>query len=160
MSATFNAEARDYTHTIVLDYQQLAKDYGTATSATITLFKPAIGQIVEAVDYFLAQAFDGGDDNSLLLKVGDASNDDGYIESSELHVDGTEVLAKMGGGAYFTGTDSGAHTTANVVNGKVHTAAAVISAILAFGTNDTFSVLTQGKLVIGLKVRDLTRFAK
>lgn len=83
----------------------------TNTAQTFTNVFPLVAKMgVECRAAVLATAFDSGNTNyttSLALKVGDSSDDDLFLSSTELASDGTEVYLKYGqavsaGSAYAT----------------------------------------------------------
>lgn len=154
--AANNEVGRGWTHKLEISYQDFlgvtsASDGDTVTVSCFTI--PAYS-IVKSVGYRLVTAFDdsGGGTTATLL-LGDEDNNDGFVESSVIHVDGTEVFIAANTGAYFLGTDSGAATTSNVIKGKTYTAAKTVKAVF---TPSSFKMeeSTQGKIVIFADILD------
>jgi hypothetical protein len=110
--------------------------------------------IVESVGYRLVTAFNdpaGVGGSSLTVQLGDTGDADGYVTAKELHLDGTEVFIGANDGAYFTGTDSGTHTTANVIKGKTYTSADTIEALFT-PTSFKLDEETAGEIVIFARI--------
>jgi len=154
--AANNEVGRGWTHKLEINYTDFlaitsASDNDTVTVSCFTI--PAYS-IVTSVGYRLVTAFDdsgGGTSGTLLL--GDDDDPDGFLTSSVIHVDGTEVFIGANTGAYFIGTDSGAATTANVVKGKTYTAAKTIKAVFT-PAGFKMEESTQGKIVIFANILD------
>lgn len=84
------------THVLEFDYSDLSASTATNTAKTITLALPA-KTAAEFRAMILLEAFDTGDTNytgSVAMKVGDGSDDDLYLTSTELASDGTEIFVK------------------------------------------------------------------
>ena len=92
------AAHRGATHCVVIKWSDLAASTDTNTAYAFTnaiLAKTG----VEFVELMLDKAFDTANTNytgSVLLKVGDGSDDDLFLTSTELASDGTEVWIKYG----------------------------------------------------------------
>lgn len=88
------------THEIRITHADLASSTDTNTALVIT--NAAVissGRAVECVAMILDKAFDTGNTNytgSVALKVGDSSDDDLFLGSTQLASDGSEVLFKAG----------------------------------------------------------------
>lgn len=151
-----NEVGRGWTHVARIDYQDFVKNPSATDGDTLTF--PVIGipanSIVESVGYRLVTAFNdpaavGG--SSLTVQLGDTTTADGYVTAKELHLDGTEVFIGANDGAYFTGTDSGTHTTANVIKGKTYTSADTIEALFT-PTSFKLDEETAGEIVIFARI--------
>lgn len=89
------------THVAIYEYS----DFTTSATNTAQAFSNAIpaNTGVECVAMYLDKAFDTANTNytgSLTLTVGDASDADRFLTSTELASDGTEVFVKYGQPAY------------------------------------------------------------
>jgi len=128
--AVNNELGRGWTHTQSVKWSDFAATAADNDTNTFSLFTVPAYSIVRNVGFRLKTAFDDtGGGSSLTVKIGDATDDDGYVTATQVHLDGTEVFIAANTGAYFTGTDSGSATTANVVKGKTYTSAAEIKAV-------------------------------
>lgn len=80
------------------------------TAQTIELFPVKLGTRVELVGAFLKTPFKDASDSALnttTLIVGDGADTDRLLASMELNENGSEVLAKVGAGAYaYVGADT------------------------------------------------------
>lgn len=87
--------ASGYTKKVVLTHEDLTE--ATANTAqTIQLFSVPANTVVSSAAFNLITPFEDASDNtynSTTLIVGDGSNDDRYIPSKELNVNGTEILS-------------------------------------------------------------------
>jgi hypothetical protein len=151
-----NEVGRGWTHVARIDYQDFVKNPSADDGDTLTF--PVIGipanSIVESVGYRLVTAFNdpaGVGGSSLTVQLGDTGDADGYVTAKELHLDGTEVFIGANDGAYFTGTDSGTHTTANVIKGKTYTSADTIEALFT-PTSFKLDEETAGEIVIFARI--------
>ena len=151
-----NEVGRGWTHVARIDYQDFVKNPSVTDGDTLTF--PVIGipanSIVESVGYRLVTAFNdpaGVGGSSLTVQLGDTGDADGYVTAKELHLDGTEVFIGANDGAYFTGTDSGTHTTANVIKGKTYTSADTIEALFT-PTSFKLDEETAGEIVIFARI--------
>jgi hypothetical protein len=145
-----------WTHRLELDYTDFLGVTSASDNDTVTVsaFNIPAYSVVETVGYRLVTAFDdsgGGTSGTLLL--GDEDDPDGFLTSSVIHVDGTEVFIGFNTGAYFTGTDSGTHTTANTIKGKTYTAAKTVKAVFTPAGNK-MEESTQGKIIILARIID------
>lgn len=92
------------THCVTISY----KDFTTSTTNTAQTFTSLpvkAKQGVQLVAMMLREAFDSASTtytHSCLLTVGDGSDTDRYLESTELAADGTEVWLKFGRSDYLT----------------------------------------------------------
>ncbi len=134
---------------------------GTAsTSKTVTIATIPTDAAVELVGYYLVQNFDGGATSALTVKIGDDDDDDGYVVAASVHADNSPLSSKLNTGAYFTGTDSGTETTANVIKSKNYDNASTKSLNVVFtATGANLTALTQGKVVFVVRGIDLTKIA-
>ena len=110
--AANNEVGRGYTRQVTLTWEDIKSDGAAADdSDTITyeLFPLPVGCILKGVHYYLRTAFDdSGGGSSLTLQIGDTGDPDGIMTAKQIHVDGTEIPAGGGDGAYFTvGGDAG-----------------------------------------------------
>ena len=154
--AANNEVGRGWTHVARIDYKDFVANPSVADGDTLTF--PVIGipanSIVESVGFRLVTAFNdpaavGG--SSLTVQIGDTTDADGYVTSKQIHEDGTEVFIGANDGAYFTGTDSGTHTTANVIKGKTYTAADTIEALFT-PTGFKLDEETAGDIVVFARI--------
>jgi hypothetical protein len=87
-------------HVVRVTYEDLAASTDTNTALVITNIHPfAAKDAVECVGMVLEQAFTTGNTNytgSVLLTVGDSSDADLFLTSTELASDGSEVWFKFG----------------------------------------------------------------
>ncbi len=121
------------THCVTVKYS----DFTTATTNTAqTLtWTVAAGQAVELVAMELVTAFDSANTNytgSCAVKVGDGTDDDLFLTSTELASDGSEVFWKFNPG--YSSTVAVTATTTNLVylNGSTNvTTNAVVSGVTA-----------------------------
>ena len=116
--------AKDATHVATVEWSDFTEDTAN-TAETFNLAIPA-GTAVELVAMVLDTAFNAsvGDTNhtgSVLLEVGDGSDADLFLTSTELNADGTEVFIKLGP----LGSVAGGVTTGNVLHTPVLTPTAV-----------------------------------
>ncbi len=88
------------THEVTIKYSDLATGTTTNTALTLTnVFDVATNAAVQLVAMQLITAFDTGNTNytgSLAVEVGDGTDADLYLTSTELASDGTEVWLKYG----------------------------------------------------------------
>jgi hypothetical protein len=87
------------THLAEIDYTDLAAA-GATTAVTLDLATYVARDCVTHALFDLVTPFDGGATSALALKVGfdgaTVDDDDAFIQSEELHLDATEVLASVG----------------------------------------------------------------
>ena len=145
-----------WTHKITMTYADLAAATGATgtevnlqllpdVSVSTTSVLPA-GTIVEKAAFNLKTAFDASDAsiNSLLITVGDTGVVARFIPSTQLAVDGTEIL--------WWATS---HNTTTLPYAYADTAAVKAYFTVAGGANPTMAELTTGSLEVYLKVHDL-----
>ncbi len=87
------------THEVVVKCADFATSTDTNTALVMSNIVIRAGQSVECVAMILTTAFDTANTNytgSMALKVGDGTDDDLYLTSTELASDGSEVLFKVG----------------------------------------------------------------
>lgn len=151
-----NESGRGWTHAVTIDWEDFVANPSASDNDTLTFAIADIPaySVVESVAVRLVTAFDdSGGGSSLTAIVGDTDDDNGFVTAQQLHVDGTEVFLTANTGAYFTGTDSGAATTANVIKGKTYTTANTLEAVF---TPSSFKLdeCTQGKVVVLARIMD------
>lgn len=152
-----NNESRDFTNFIRFDWTDLnttgfLSTIGAANQRIIG-YIPA-GGAIETVT--VQQVVDPAGASNLTLDVGTTSSDpDEFIDN--LDVDAMTQAAYNTGDA-FIGTDSGAQTTANVINLVPNNTAAAVPIYMEF--NGTLASLTAGEWVIAWKALDPLRFGK
>jgi hypothetical protein len=130
--AANNEVGRGWTHVGTVKYTDFINNPSTTDGDTLTFPIAAIPQysIVESVGFRLVTPFnDDAGGASLTLQLGDTGDDNGFVTSTELHLDGTEVFIAANTGEYFTGTDDGTDVTANVIKGKTYTTANTLEAL-------------------------------
>ena len=181
--STQERAAHNATHLVVIDHKDLTETSTNTTQTLTNLLKVAANTGVELVKMELVTAFQ--DDatnafNSLALIVGDGTDDDVFLGSTELNVYGTEVYMKRGrtiwsasdtntfiatatagSGTFVTGFTP---TLVNVVTGltfttgDVHgtnyliTATPVTTTAVALLTTNTFAALTNLTTTTGTAV--------
>lgn len=88
------------THVVRFSFEDFASSTDTNTALIVTNLSPiAAKERVECVGMVLESAFDTGNTNhtgSVALTVGDSSDEDLYLTSTELASDGSEVFVKSG----------------------------------------------------------------
>lgn len=155
MAKLTNNEKGDYTHVLVVDSTSLARDGGaTGSSYSYTIATPGIGAFNEVVDVYVPTDFDGGATSELTVAVGLSGDTDGLITAQSIHADGTPINS-----ATVDGDDLTAGGDANTLNGVAVAAADTLTATFTLTGGNGFGDLTQGKVIIGVRVRDLSRFA-
>lgn len=154
--AANNEVGRGWTHKCEIDFNDFvanpsASDGDTLTFACFTI--PAYS-IVKSVGFRVVTAFDdSGGGSSLTVILGDTTDDNGFVVSKQIHVDGSEVFIGANDGVYFQGTDSGAATTDNVIKGKAYTTANTLEAVFT-PSGYKLDECTQGKIVIWADILD------
>lgn len=95
---------------VELTYADLATLTATNSTKTIELFSATTQVAVQLVKCVLDVPFQDASDaafNSLLLEVGDGGDTDRLLTSTQVNVNGTEVLLKLGQSAYvYTSSDT------------------------------------------------------
>jgi hypothetical protein len=85
-------------HQVVIDYTDLNDTAGAAKTLDLVAYKARDCVTFTAFD--LITPFDGGATSALAFKLGfdgaTVDDDDAFIQSEELHLDATEVLASVG----------------------------------------------------------------
>lgn len=144
--------ANGWTDEIVIDYNDFSvANAGTlADNATKTFtYDVPAGAHVRNVGFYLATAFDdSGAGDELNITIGDGADADGYIASTQIHVDATEVTYAANSGALLDNE-----------NGKVYTAADTIDILftpnVSTGTDYSLNELTQGKIIVKMDIARL-----
>ena len=148
--AANNEGGRGYNRQIVLTSADLVANEPSGSSdgdtQTYELFSLPVGSYLRGVYYYLRTAFDdSGGGSSLTIQLGDTSDPNGILTAKEVHVDGTEVVAAIPDGVFFTvGGD------ASTQNEVVYTTANVVEVLFTpggSGTNYKLSELTAGEIV-------------
>lgn len=154
--AANNEVGRGWTHRCEIDFNDFianpsASDGDTLTFACFTI--PAYATVTD-VGFRVVTAFDdSGGGSSLTVILGDTDDDNGYVISKQIHVDGSEVFVGVNDGAYFTGTDSGSATLANALKGKTYTTANTLEAVFT-PTSFKLDECTAGKIVVWANIID------
>lgn len=154
--AANNEVGRGWTHSVAVDYLDFVANASAADGDTLTfsLFTIPAYCVVRSCGFRVVTAFDdSGGGSSLTVIVGDDDDNDGFTTSKQIHIDGTEVFLGATDGAYWTGTDSGAATTANVIKGKAYTAAKTVKAVFT-PSGYKLDECTQGKIVFWADILD------
>lgn len=111
MSA-LEAAASGITHACVITHADLDNTSASGTpTQTLALFDVAAGDVVRCVGSRVLTAFSDTADsgqNSLTLELGDGNDVNRFLVSQQLNENGTEVMAKAGGGATLAQNNSGA----------------------------------------------------
>lgn len=128
-----------------------AGTYSDNDTVTFTIPVKA-GEFVDTVGVKLITAFtDSGSGDELDVKVGDGSDDDGYITNADLHDSQTEISYVCNTGAYVVG--------GSTARGKLYTAADTIDIILtpnvSTGTDYALSELTAGEIKVSVYAKNL-----
>lgn len=142
---TINEAANGFTHALAFDYLDLQatgflSTIGAANQRIIGSMAP--GDIIDLVAFY--QVVDPAGASDLTLDVGTGSSDpDEFINA--LDVDAMTIVA-FNTGDSFIGTDSGAATTSNVLNGVANNTASAAPIYMEF--NGTLASLTAGSWVL------------
>jgi hypothetical protein len=91
--------ALNATHEVIVKYSDFTETTVNTAQTFTNILPVAATQSVEVVAMMLKTAFDVGTTNytgSCLLEIGDGSDTDGFLSSTELASDGTEVFLKFG----------------------------------------------------------------
>ena len=151
------------THMVNVTYDDL--DETTTNTAETLTFSVAAKTSVELVGFRLNTAFDTGNTNytgSLALTVGDGTDADLYLTSTELASDGSEVWAKFGNSApttsitYFDPTDSSTNTVTlgvAALGRKVYTAADTVDLVLTPNAEEATGSNTSGSFDLFFRIR-------
>lgn len=165
------------THVLALDFNDLAGQTTTNRAFTNDVSVKA-GSYVEFVTAKLFVPFDTGNTNytgSVAVKVGDTTDDDYYLTSTEWASDGTEVfaaLARQSGVTYVTtnlvttiydfysnavqvvtGQVSTAVGTTASYGSKYYSAAGTLRITLTPNSQEALSANTQGKASLYFRIR-------
>lgn len=154
--AANNEVGRGWTHKCEIDFNDFIANPSATDGDTLTfsLFTIPAYSVVRSAGFRVVTAFDdSGGGSSLTVLLGDEDDTDGFTTSKQVHVDGTEVFLGATDGAYWTGTDSGSATTANVLKGKSYTAAKTVKAIFT-PSGYKLDECTQGKIVFWADILD------
>jgi len=142
---TINEAAAGFTHKIAFDYIDLQRTGFLSTIGAANQFKAGklgAGGIIDTA--VLYQVVDPAGATNLAIDFGVTGADpDELIDNGD--VDGLTKIIWNTGDA-FVGTDSGTHTTSNVVNGYANNTASAVDLIVEL--NGTASSLTAGSWVL------------
>ena len=143
-----------FTHKLEIPYTDLSGTAGTAK--TIALLTLTAGQLIAGGAIYMPTTFTDGAAtmSSMTLKIGldfvagapTADDDDCLLEAVELEATGTELIAKDFNGASF----------ATKRTGEALCEGATCNAIFT-STGANLSTLTAGKVVIFMKIVDLSK---
>jgi len=138
--ATQERAAHGATHVVTITHADLTESSTNTTQTLTNLLYIAANQSVELVKMELVTAFQDDATNgfaSLALEVGDGTDTDLYLDSTELNVYGTEVYAKHGRILW------GSSETNTVVTGFTPTVIAIngTNVIMSLTTNTAIAVL-------------------
>lgn len=148
--------ATGFTHYLKFNYEDLKRTgflttIGAANQKQVGSLPP--GGIIDLVAFY--QVTDPAGATNLTLDVGTTGADpDEYIDN--LDVDGLTQVAFNTGDA-FIGTDSGAATTSNVLNGVANNSASALPIYMEF--NGTVADLTAGEWVLAWRQADIGQLA-
>src|SRR6056300_2075100 len=99
-----NEVGRGWNFKRVIDFNDFATNGASESdddTQTYQLIPLPVGAYVRDVMIFLNEAFDyTGSETTLTAVIGDTGDADGFVTSTELCVDGTEIFAKQANGAY------------------------------------------------------------
>lgn len=129
-----------FTHVAKLAYTDLTT---AGTAQTIAIMTTASGQVITNAGFFLRTQFSGGSATALTLILGDATDDNGFVEAVSLLNGATPILAGLGNGAYF----------ATKLTGKAYVAAGVVNVIFT-STTANVNTLTAGEVDVYLSFAD------
>lgn len=171
--------AHGATHVAIFDYTDFSA--ATTTNAAVTFTNSITAKSsVECVGMLLDVAFDTGNTNftgSCAMKIGDGSDDDLFLTSTELASDGTEVFVKYAPVNTYTvvavnqtntfltdtnGTSAAitnvrsvtAAATAGELSRKLYAAAGNIVYTFTPNLNESLSVNTKGQVRIYFKLQE------
>ena len=142
---TINEAAAGFTHKVAFDYVDLQRSGFLSTIGAANQFKAGklgAGGIIDTAVLF--QVVDPAGATNLTIDFGVTDTDpDELIDNGDV-----DALTKIiwNTGDAFVGTDSGAETTSNVVNGYANNTASAVDLIVEF--NGTVSSLTAGSWVL------------
>ena len=154
---TNNEVGRCWTHVREITFADFAATTSATDGDTITLqlFDIPTYAVVESVGFRLVTAFnDDASGTDLTVKLGDTTDDDGFVTAKIVHADATEVFIGVDDGAYFIGTDSGAATTSRVIKGKVYTTTGNTVEAVFTPTGNKCEELTSGKIIFFARILD------
>jgi hypothetical protein len=142
------------THVLRIGLSDLASSTSTNTALVLVNNIISAKEQLECVNMVLDQAFDTGNTNdtgSVALKVGDSTDDDLYLTSTELASDGSEVFLKYGRAdvpSVTVASNFVATVTAGVTGKKIYTAANYIKVTLTPNAEEALSANTKGAVSI------------
>jgi hypothetical protein len=142
---TINEAAAGFTHKVAFDYVDLQRSGVLSTIGAANQFKAGklgAGGIIDTA--VLYQVVDPAGATNLTIDFGVTDSDpDELIDNGDV-----DALTKViwNTGDAFVGTDSGAATTSNVVNGYANNTASAVDLIVEF--NGTVANLTAGSWVL------------
>lgn len=142
MKLSNNESIGDFTHVITLDYAQLNTIKGQSAQQETIATIPA-GGAVELVMVYEATALAGASDITIDIGTSGADPDE-FINA--LDVDGMTVPVANTGDAFTTGYSQAVSPVATDTD-------------ILLEVNGTTANLTAGKIVIGIRILDLGRFA-
>lgn len=134
------------THEFVVDYSDFSET-STNTAETLT-FTVATNDSVEFVTFILDTAFDTANTNytgSLAVTVGDGTDADFFLTSTELASDGSEVYRKLPPLGTVTVGATGAVTTLTRLGVKVYTTEDTIDHAFTPNEEEATSANTSGR---------------
>jgi hypothetical protein len=134
------------THQVTIYHSDLTTAT-TNTAQTLTIFPVQAKTSVEVVGMVLVTAFEDTADaahNSTALTVGDGTDPDLFLTSTELNDNGSKVWIKYGRGTFALTTASATRT--NLTNVTIANATTNITYIGAGGTTNTLAVMTGATL--------------
>lgn len=143
--ATYNA-----THQTIIDYRDFADVTDTNTALSITQAVPAkVGMAL--VGMVLEQPFDGSGvstaiTQSVALKIGDGSDDDLFLTSTELASDGSEVFIKYAPLGSVTIGATGVVTAVSSLGVKYYGTAGDVVYTFTPAAKHSLAVQTQGRV--------------
>ena len=142
---TINEAAAGFTHKVAFDYVDLQRSGFLSTIGAANQFKAGklgAGGIIDTA--VLYQVVDPAGTSDLTIDFGvTAADPDEFIDNGDV-----DALTKViwNTGDAFVGTDSGAATTSNVVNGYANNTASAVDLIVEL--NGTVANLTAGSWVL------------
>lgn len=146
------------THLVIVTYADFAASTSTNTAKSFTNFTAAAGSEVELVEMKLETPFDTGNTNytgAVALTVGDSSDADLFLTSTELASDGSEVFIKAGRTdvpGVTVASNFVATVTAGVRGKKVYTTATPVITTFTPNAEEALSANTAGEVRLYFKV--------
>jgi len=154
-------------YAVIRDEDLVSTTTNVAETLTLSVLSNQMVQVLWAVVHEKFQDTATNGNNTLTLKVGDGTDDDLFLESMELCVDGTEVIVKPGRswqeGVTVTTTSAAVAGTnfvksvsiaAQTIGRKVYTSSDTVDFVVLPRSGYSTSAMDKGEVRIYLKVID------